>query len=182
MKGNNDKVLSQIVGHALSGQGAHAGTQCVFDGLDWKTAAMRPPGALHSIFQLLAHTSYWQNWVLRWLNGQDPAVPKHAAGSWPSDLGPASPQEWKRAVRDFRVGLDQLAQEADAEAVEGAHPELPHGHGDQALDPVPHLLGGLVGEGHRQDRLWHHTVMLDQIGNPKRDDARLPTARSGKNQ
>jgi uncharacterized damage-inducible protein DinB len=108
MKGNNDKVLSQIVGHALSGQGAHAGTQCVFDGLDWKTAAMRPPGALHSIFQLLAHTSYWQNWVLRWLNGQDPAVPKHAAGSWPSDLGPASPQEWKRAVRDFRVGLDQL--------------------------------------------------------------------------
>lgn len=108
MKSSNDKVLSPIVRRALSGEGAHAGTQNAFDGLDWKVAAMRPPGVPHSIFQLLAHTTYWQNWVLQWLDGKDPAVPRHAAGSWPSNPGPASPDEWKRAVRNFRGSLDKL--------------------------------------------------------------------------
>jgi hypothetical protein len=108
MKSSNEKVLSQIVGRALSGEGAHAATQEVFDGLDWKAAAMRTPGVPHSIFQLLAHTSYWQDWVLQWLDGKDPVVPKHASGSWPSNPGPASSEEWKRAVRNFRGGLGKL--------------------------------------------------------------------------
>ena len=108
MKSSNDKVLSHIVRRALSGEGAHAGTQNAFDGLDWRVAAMRPPGVPHSIFQLLAHTTYWQNWLLQWLDGEDPAVPSHAAGSWPSNPGPANPDEWKRAVRNFRGSLDKL--------------------------------------------------------------------------
>ena len=108
MKSNGDKVLTNVVVRALSGEGAHASSQNVFDALDWKVAAMRPPGVSHSIFQLLAHTSYWQDWVLQWLDGNAPAVPRHAAGSWPSNPGPASPAEWKRAVRNFRRGLDQL--------------------------------------------------------------------------
>jgi uncharacterized damage-inducible protein DinB len=109
MQSSNDKALSHIVGRALSGEGAHAATQNVFDGLDWKVTAIRPPGIAHSVFQLLAHTTYWQNWVLQWLDGKDPAVPRHAAGSWPSNLGPASQEEWKRAVRNFRGSLAKLA-------------------------------------------------------------------------
>src|ERR1019366_8739055 len=62
--------------------------------MGWRVAAMRPPGVPHSIFQLLGHTTYWQNWALQWLDGKDPAVPRHAAGSWPSNPGPASPDEW----------------------------------------------------------------------------------------
>ena len=65
MKSNDDKVLTNVVGRASSGEGAHAASQNVFDGLDWKVAAVRPPGVPHSIFQLLAHTSYWQNWALQ---------------------------------------------------------------------------------------------------------------------
>ena len=108
MKSSDDKVLSQIVGRALSGEGAHAATENAFDGLDWKVAAVQPPGVPHSIFELLAHTSYWQDWVLQWLDGKDPAVPKHAAGSWPKKPAPASAEEWKREVRNFCVGLDKL--------------------------------------------------------------------------
>ena len=108
MKNSKDKVLSHVVERALSGEGAHAGTQNAFDGLDWKVAAARPPGVPHSIFQLLAHASYWQDWVSQWLDGKDPVVPKHAAGSWPKNPEPASAEEWKREVRNFRAGLDKL--------------------------------------------------------------------------
>lgn len=110
MKSRNDKVLSRIVRRALLGEGAHAGTRNAFDSLDWKIAAMRPPGVPHSIFQLLEHITYWQNWVLQWLDGKDPTVPRHAAGSWPSNPGPASPDEWKRALRNFRRSLDKLEE------------------------------------------------------------------------
>lgn len=46
--------------------------------------------------------------VGRALSGEDPAVSRHAAGSWPSNLGPANPEEWKHAVWNFRGGLDKL--------------------------------------------------------------------------
>ena len=112
MKSTDDKELTNIVGRALSGEGAHAASQNVFDGLDWNAIAMRPPGVPHSIFQVLSHTAYWQDWVLHWLDGKNPKVPKHAAGSWASDPSPASPEEWKRAVRNFRSGLDKLERQA----------------------------------------------------------------------
>jgi len=108
MKSNDVKILTNVVGRVLSGEGAHAASQNVFDGLDWKVAAMRRPGVPHSIFQLLAHTNYWMDWVLQWLDGKAPAVPGHAGASWPSNPGPASSEEWKRAVRNFRGGLDKL--------------------------------------------------------------------------
>lgn len=108
MKSSNDKILSHIVSRALSGEGAHAGTRNAFDSLDWKVASLRPPGIPHSIFQLLGHTTYWQNWVLDWLDGKDPAIPRHATGSWPSNAGPANAADWKRAVGNFCRSLDEL--------------------------------------------------------------------------
>ena len=82
MKDGADKILGPIVGRALSGEGAHADTAHAFDGLEWKIAALRPSGAPHSIYQLLGHVAYWQDWVLQWFDGKDPAVPRHAAGSY----------------------------------------------------------------------------------------------------
>lgn len=108
---DDGEILSDIVGRALSGEGAHANAAHAFDGLDWKVAAMRPSGAPHSIYQLLAHISFWQNWVLQWLGGNDPGSPRHAAGSWLDNPEPGSGEEWKRAVRDFRAGRKQLEEQ-----------------------------------------------------------------------
>ena len=57
-----------------------------------------------------------------------------------------------------------LAQQARAEAVEGAHP---HAGGapalEQLLGPLLHLGGGLVGEGDRQDLLRRDTALTDEV-------------------
>lgn len=104
----NDEILEKTVVHALSGEGAHVGSRVVFEALDWKLAGARPAGAPHSLFQLLNHLVYWQNWVVAWLDGKAPPGPKHASGSWPGKAMPASKREWDSAVRDFRKGLDAL--------------------------------------------------------------------------
>jgi hypothetical protein len=108
MAGSDRRILDKMVSHALTGKGAHAEAQGVFEGLDWKVAGARPEGVSHSLFQLLNHMNYWQDWVVKWLDGEKPPTPRHASGSWPGEPGPASPQEWVAAIQDFRRGLDEL--------------------------------------------------------------------------
>lgn len=104
----NSKILENTIEHALTGKGAHVGSIGVFDGLDWKLAGLRPAGAPHSLFQLLSHLVFWQDWVAKWLGGETPPVPKHAAGSWPVEPNPASKEDWERTVKVFREGLKAL--------------------------------------------------------------------------
>ena len=121
------KILEKTIGNALSGKGAHAETKNLFAGLAWKVAGRRPEGAPHSLFQLLNHMAYWQEWVVKWLDGENPAVPKHASGGWPGSPAPASAKEWQRAVRGYRRGLQKLdrqSREADLLATRGEYTRL----------------------------------------------------------
>ena len=110
---NDDpEVLRRIVGKALSGKDAHVEAGNALAGFDWRLAGERPAGAPHSVFQLVNHMIYWQEWVLRWLGGRTPPVPKHAAGSWPGAIGPASRVRWEQTVRRFRAGVTKLERHA----------------------------------------------------------------------
>jgi uncharacterized damage-inducible protein DinB len=102
------EILSRAVGNALSGKGGHVEVKGILDGLDWKVAGTRPGSVPHSLFQILNHLAYWQDWVVKWLDGEKPPIPKHASGSWPGLAAPASSQEWERAVRHFQNGLSDL--------------------------------------------------------------------------
>ncbi len=93
---------------ALSGKDAHVETASVLDGLDWELAGARPDGVPHSLFQLVNHIIYWQEWVVRWLDGKRPRPPKHAAGGWPGKVSPASRRDWERTIQRFGDALDAL--------------------------------------------------------------------------
>lgn len=106
-----DKELARtrkMVGESLTGKGAHVATETVFEGLNWSEAGSQPKGAGHTVYQLLEHVRFWQDWALQWLDGKNPQVPEHAAGSWPETVSPANAEEWKRAVQSYRNGLQQL--------------------------------------------------------------------------
>jgi uncharacterized damage-inducible protein DinB len=107
MKPDN-KVLEETIGGALSGKDAHVGPGKVFEGLDWKVAGACPSGSPHSIFQILNHLTFWQDWVIKWLDGGKPTVPKHASGGWPGKPEPSSAKEWEAAVRGFEKGLGDM--------------------------------------------------------------------------
>jgi uncharacterized damage-inducible protein DinB len=120
-------ALEKTIRNALSGKGSHLATKTLFAGLDWKAAGARPQGVRHSVFQLLNHMTYWQDWVVKWLDGANPRIPKHASGGWPGSAGPASAGEWQRAVRDFQNGLaklDRQSREADLLTTRGKRTRL----------------------------------------------------------
>jgi hypothetical protein len=100
--------MRKIVSRSLSGEGAHVPTRKILDGLNWKQAGTQPAGAPHTVFQLVQHVCFWQDWVLQWLDGKGPPLPRHASGSWPAPASPANAPEWKRVVKGFQTGLHQL--------------------------------------------------------------------------
>ena len=102
------KGPERLARRALSGRSSHVETKEVFSGLDWKAAGSKPRGAPHSIYQLLKHMSYWQDWVVAWLKGESPAVPRHASGSWPAEVRPSSRRDWDVSLKQFRRGLGIL--------------------------------------------------------------------------
>ena len=155
-------ALHRTIRAVLTGKGAHAATREIFDGLDWKLAGARPPGSPHSAYQLLEHMAYWQEWVVQWLDGDDPATPKHAAGGWPGGQRPATAADWRRAVTRFRRTLaalerhsrgdDLLAKPGDKTVLEmlqaiGSHNSYHAGQVAllrQVLDAWPPPSGGLT--------------------------------------
>jgi hypothetical protein len=128
------KALEKLARRALSGKGAHVETNKVFSGLDWKAAGSKPRGVPHSVYQLLRHMSYWQDWVVQWLKGKDPAVPRHASGSWPAEAGPSSRRDWNESVLRFRRGLVALER-----GCRGA--ELSSGRGGKSRLEMLHAIG-----------------------------------------
>jgi uncharacterized damage-inducible protein DinB len=108
------RAAERAAAGAVSGEGAHVEVRHVFAGLDWKLAGRRPEGAPHSVYQLLNHVVYWHEWVLRWLDGKRPAVPRHASGSWPGSAAPRDRAAWEAVVRRLGRALDGLERRAHA--------------------------------------------------------------------
>lgn len=101
------KALSKAIARALSGKGAHIDPRNIFVGLDWRVTGTRREHVAHSLFQLLNHLVFWQDWVVSWLDGKK--LPS-TSNSWRGTEGPAGREEWEQAVRRFRSGLDELAR------------------------------------------------------------------------
>ncbi len=113
-------VIEKALEQALSGRGAHVEVRHVFEGIDWKTAGALPGGAGHSLFQLLNHMVFWQDWAVKRLDGEKAPIPRHAAGSWPGGAAPGSREEWERAVRQFQSGLKGLERRVREGELTGA--------------------------------------------------------------
>jgi hypothetical protein len=99
------KILLKALAHGLSARIAHVYPATLFAGMDWKLAGARPEGATHSVFQLLHHMAFWQEWIVSWLEGKK--LPSRS-GNWCAAAGPADREEWGKAVKRFRNGLERL--------------------------------------------------------------------------
>ena len=92
-----------------------------------------------------------------------------------------------RLVVDDEVAIDPIGaavapEDANADRMEGPHPDPTRGQVEQLLDSAAHLPRRLVGERHRQDFAGLGPSLLDQPGDPVGQHPRLATAGAGKDQ
>ena len=81
-----------------------------------------------------------------------------------------------------RRQLPVRTQEAVAQTVEGADPHAAHVDRQHRGQPRQHLLGRLVGEGHRQHATRRHLTGGQQPGDARGQHARLARAGAGQDQ
>ncbi len=82
-----------------------------------------------------------------------------------------------------QIGLVVMqAQQAVTQTVKRANPQALRMQRQHCRQPGQHLLGGLVGERHRQHTLRRHPIVANQIRNARGQHPRLATPRPGQNQ
>ena len=108
--------VRDVVGQALTGRGAHVLIREGLDGLGWEQAGALPDGGAHTVFQIVNHLTYWQDFSLAWIDGDKPVTPEHAEESWPGDEAPKGEARWESSVAAFQAGLralEKVARERD---------------------------------------------------------------------
>ncbi len=102
----------------------------------------------------------------------------HAALGQPPRVGLVVDRELARVAQALGLG----AQDARAGSVEGHQPHPARAASEQALDPVAHLAGGLVGERDREDLAGLRLVGVDEVREAMRQHPRLAAAGAGEDQ
>jgi uncharacterized damage-inducible protein DinB len=102
-------------------------------------ALRRIAGLPHSIAEIVAHMTYWQEWFTARAEGRAEAMPATAAVGWPA----VADGDWPAVSDRFVAGLDRLA-----EVVSAHEPDLPL---------APAIEFGLVA-GYSYRDVWEHVA------------------------
>ena len=84
-----------------------------------------------------------------------------------------------REVRPVAEPRRLAAEDPAAGRVEGEDPDRTSDVAEEVLEAGAHLLGGLVGEGDREDLVRLHAAGRDQVGDAVGEHSRLAGARAG---
>ena len=109
--------IAELIDRVMTGDPWHGPSVArILDGLAWETAAARPPGGAHSIWELVLHMTGWAREVTARIQGRAAQEPE--AGDWPEVTQP-SPERWRDAQaalfaahRDLVAAVQRLEDDA----------------------------------------------------------------------
>ena len=149
----------------LYGVRAHLHVLHALEGLDPRLAGERVAASPHTIHQVLAHMTYWQDIALARMRGEAPADPPTAAEGWAAPSGPEDARDWEAAVASFAEGLRAIeALVADP---------------DTDLDRVVHAKRGRTARDEVYMVQGHNAYHLGQIVQLRRQLGAWPPPRGG---
>jgi hypothetical protein len=128
----DDGILREHLRKLLSWEDAHVGFEAALAGLPMALRGTRPPGAPHSVWELVEHLRVAQHDILDFC-----VNPGYRVLTWPDDYWPRSPtppseEAWDASMRGYLGDLESLRQlAADASIDLGAR--IPHGSGQTYL-------------------------------------------------
>jgi uncharacterized damage-inducible protein DinB len=115
MINESNQAFGEALVKSLIGERGHIPIARALPDITAELAGKRTGEAPYTIYQLLKHMSYWQSFLLTFLEGGKPVLPSHVMESWPSEERPENDEEWAAIVQHFLNGVDkacQIAREA----------------------------------------------------------------------
>jgi hypothetical protein len=142
----------------LSGTGSFLGPEAILDGLTAEQAFAKPHGLPHSIAEIVAHMSFWQEWFNGCAKSGFTGIAQHAVEGWPEVSSSSGSAGWD-AVRARFFAATRGAKEIIAESNSFGAPLLPPG-----VD-IPLLARETLGSGilHAAVHSGHHLGQIITI-------------------
>lgn len=149
-------VLRESLVQLLRGGGAHLTLEDILTNLPPELRNERPPGNIHSVWELLEHLRITQEDILRYTLDPDWTSPEWPRGYWP-DAATFTKERWQTSLEGFNRDLEEVTRGVETWELEA---RIPHGEGRtylrQALlvaDHNAYHLGQIV-EVRRALRSW----------------------------
>lgn len=121
----SNQAFGQALVKSLVGERGHIPISRALSDITSELAGKRMEEAPYTIYQLLKHMSYWQNFLLTYIEGGKPQLPSSVAESWPNESVPDSETEWDRVVKQFLEGIDKAVGYASNEQLDEAIEHFP---------------------------------------------------------
>ena len=112
----SESLRSDLV-YLLRESGAHQGFDSVVDGIPFSKTGVRPPGAAHSLWEVVEHMRIIQ-WDLIESRHAEHVSPVWPVGYWPPSPQPPDEASWNSSVTMFRDDLARLCAIVTTPAVD----------------------------------------------------------------
>lgn len=103
----SNKAFSEALVKSLRGERGHLPIKNALLDIDVALAGKRREELPYSIYQLVKHMTYWQDFLLLAAQDKRPALPAHVRESWPEEECPGSEEEWRQMIQYFLQGIEQ---------------------------------------------------------------------------
>lgn len=122
---DSNKSFSQALVKALVGERGHIPIAKALPDITVELAGRSTPEIPYTIYQLLKHMSYWQTFMLVYLDGEKPVLPSSVQESWPAEQRPSGDEEWQQVINEFLQGVDKALLIAQSAQLDEAVPHFP---------------------------------------------------------
>jgi uncharacterized damage-inducible protein DinB len=127
-----DKPLRDQLVELLTGGNAHVDWRGAFARIPAKLRGVCPPGAGHSIWELLEHMRIAQWDILEFSRNPKHVSPDWPAGYWPKTQAPGNAKAWDESVKSFARDLTAM-KKLVANPRTDLFARIPHGTGQSIL-------------------------------------------------
>ncbi|QSF47915.1 DinB family protein [Paenibacillus tianjinensis] len=103
----SNSAFGEALVKSLIGERGHIPIARALPDITSELAGQRTEGIPYSIYQLLKHMSYWQDFMLTFLEGGKPQAPGNVRESWPVEEAPVDEAEWQDTVRHLLQGVEK---------------------------------------------------------------------------
>lgn len=159
----SNHAFGQALVKSLVGERGHIPIARALPDLTLELAGYTIEGIPYSIYQLVKHMGFWQDFMLTHLEGGQPQRPTSVQESWPAEKAPAEESQLQEAIAHLLQGVDKavaIAQSAKLDEPLAHFPGRPRA-GCYAISPpiTPTIWERLFCSavckvrGHRQGRV-----------------------------
>ncbi|MEK5546884.1 DinB family protein [Paenibacillus sp. FSL L8-0689] len=113
-----NQLFGQALVKSLVGERGHIRVARALPDIDVELAGKKHAEMPYSIYQLLKHMIYWQQFMLEHLEGRKPQLPGNVMESWPEEA-------WQAVINEFLQGVDQAVQIAETAQLDDSLAHFP---------------------------------------------------------